>query len=119
MNFLVKEKMKSQSRGLVDVDVVKAVGAISMETKLTSYHRLSVGMESKSKQHAHDLIGPERVQVMMSRIEESDPFSSSRAKVTDFVVTPTGSPFAGMDKEQLKKFTKRQHANYRRNFTRF
>ena len=109
--------MKSQSRGLEDVDVVKAVGALSVETKLVGYHRLSLGMDAKTKQHAHDMIGPDRVQVMMARIAESDPFSSTRKKVMDFVVTPKGSPFAGMDKEQLERFTKRQLANFRRNFT--
>ena len=108
--------MKSQSRGLEDADVVKAVGAISVETKLVGYHRLSVGMDAKTKQHAHDMIGPDRVKVMMARIAESDPFSSTREKVMDFVVTPKGSPFAGMDKEQLERFTKRQLANFRRNF---
>ena len=97
--------MKSQSRGLEDADVVKAVGAISVETKLVEYHRLSVGMEAKAKQHAHDMIGEDRVKVMMARIEESDPFSSTREKVVDFVVTPKGSPFSGMDKEQLERFT--------------
>ena len=34
VNFAVKEKMRSQSRGLNDADVVKAVGAISIESKL-------------------------------------------------------------------------------------
>ena len=116
VNHIVKEKMKSQSRGLDDVDVVKAVGAISVETNLVQYHKLSIGMQAKAKQHAHDMIGEDRVQVMMERIEESDPFSSTRKKVLDFVVTPKGSPFSGMDQEQLTRFTKRQLANYRRNF---
>ena len=108
--------MKSQSRGLDDADVVKAVGAISVETKLVEYHRLSTGMGAKVKQHAHDMIGEERVRVMMDRIEESDPFSSTRKKVVDFVVTPKGSPFSGMDEDQLGRFITRQLANYKRNF---
>ena len=116
VNFIVKEKMKSQSRGLNDADVVKAVGAISVETKLVNYHNLCLGMKSKTKQHAHDLIGEERVKVMSDQIEQADPFSSSRRMVFDFTVTPKGSPFHGMDKEQLEKFTKRQWENFKRNF---
>ena len=114
--MIVKEKMKSQSRGLEDSDVVKAVGAITVETKLVEHHRHCLGMDSKTKQHAHDLLGEDRVKVMRSRISESDPFSSSRQKVTNFTVTPKGSPFKGMDAEQLKRFTDRQWANFQRNF---
>jgi hypothetical protein len=116
VNLIVKEKMKSQSRGLDDADVVKAVGAISVETKLVEYHRHCLGMPDKTKQHAHDLIGEERINVMKARVEEANPFSKSREKVFDFIVTPKGSPFHGMDREQLDKFTKRQLANFQRNF---
>ena len=116
VNFVVKEKMKSQSRGLDDADVVKAVGAISIENKLVEYHRLCLGMQAKTKQHAHDMIGEERVKVMTERIDQVDPFSTSRQKVLDFIVTPKGSPFSGMDKEQLDRFMKRQWSNYQRNF---
>lgn len=119
VNFTVKEKMKSQSRGLDDADVVKAVGAISVENKLVEYHRLCLGMDSKAKQHAHDMIGAERVKVMSDRIDQADPFSSSREKLSDFIVTPRGSPFYGMDRQQLDRFTKRQWTNYQRNFPDF
>ena len=116
VNFAVKEKMRSQSQGLNDADVVKAVGAISVESKLVEYHKLALGMPAKTKQHAHDLIGVNRVQVMMDRIEKMDPFSKSRKKVNDFVVKPKGSPFSGMDKKELDRFCKRQWKNYKRNF---
>ena len=116
VNFIVKEKMKSQSRGLIDADVVKAVGAISVETKLVDYHNLCLGMKPKTKQHAHDLIGEERVKVLIDQIEKVDPFSNSREMVFDFIVTPKGSPFHGMVKEQLDRFTKRQWENFKRNF---
>ena len=115
--FAVKEKMKSQSRGLVDADIVKAVGALSVEAKLVEHHRLCVGMEPKSKQHAHDMLGCERISVMTERIGQADPFCKSREKQTDFIVKPKGSPFKGMDQEQLMKFTKRQLLNYKRNFS--
>ena len=114
--MIVKEKMKSQSRGLQDSDVVKAVGAITVETKLVEHHRHCLGLGCKTKQHAHDLLGEDRVKVMRSRISEANPFSSSRQKVTDFTVTPKGSPFHGMDEDQLERFTKRQWANFQRNF---
>ena len=68
VNFAVKEKMRSQSRGLNDADVVKAVGAISIESKLVEYHKLALGMPAKSKQHAHDLLGVNRVEVMMDEL---------------------------------------------------
>ena len=109
--------MKSQSRGLNDSDVIKAVGAVSVENKLVEYHRLCLGMQVKPKQHAHDMLGLDRVKVMMDRIDVMDPFSSTRKKVTDFVVKTKGSPFHGMDKEQLDRFCKRQWANYQRNFS--
>ena len=109
--------MKSQSRGLEDADVVKAVGALSVETKLVEYFRNCLGMETKSKQHSHDMIGDDRIKVMKTRIEEANPFSSSREKVFDFTVTPKGSPYHGMNLEQLERFTKRQWTNYQRNFS--
>ena len=108
--------MKNQSRGLNDADVVKAVGAISVETKLVEYHRLAVGMDDKKKQHAHNMIGDDRINVMMERIEQADPFSRKRQKVKDFVLCPKSSPFSGMDTDQLTRFTKRQLTNYKRNF---
>ena len=114
--FAVKEKMKCQSRGLVDSDIVKAVGSLSVESKLVEHHRLCVGMTPKTKQHAHDMIGRERVTVMMERISHADPFSSSRKKISDFVVKPNGSPFHGMDMDQLNRFGKRQRVNYQRSF---
>ena len=113
---MVKEKMRSQSRGLDDADVVKAVGAVSVENKLVEHHRLCLGMQSKTKQHAHDMIGSDRVQVMRDRVDIMDPFSSTRLKVTDFIVKPKGSPFIGMDLEQFQRFCKRQWKNYLRNF---
>ena len=116
VNWKVKEKMKSQSRGLEDADVVKAVGALSVETKLVEYFRNCLGMETKAKQHAHDMIGDDRIKVMKTRIEEANPFSSSREKVFDFTVTPKGSPYHGMSLEQLERFTKRQWVNFQRNF---
>ena len=116
VNCMVKEKMKCQSRGLDDTDVVKAVGAISVETKLVEYYRQCLGMQPKSKQHAHDMIGEDRMKVMKERIDETNPFSLTRQKVSDFVVTPRGSPFEGMDREQLERFVKRQWSNFQRNF---
>ena len=116
VNYAVKEKMRSQSRGLHDADVVKAVGAISVESKLVEYHKLCLGMPAKSKQHAHELIGGNRMEVMMDRIDKMDPFSKSRLKVNDFVVKPKGSPFCGMDKKELDRFCERQWKNYKRNF---
>jgi hypothetical protein len=115
--FSVKEKMKNQSRSMVDADVVKAVGALSVETKLQDYHRLCFGMNPKTKQHAHDLIGSDRVKIMMERVSKADPFSKLREKVLDFTVKPKGSPFSGMDLEQFERFTKRQWTNYQRNFS--
>ena len=108
--FSVKEKMKNQSRSMLDADVVKAVGALSVETKLQDYHRLCIGMNPKTKQHAHDLIGSDRVNIMMERV------SKLRKKVLEFTVKPKGSPFSGMDLEQFERFTKRQWTNYQRNF---
>lgn len=114
--FSVKEKMKNQSRSMLDADVVKAVGALSVETKLQDYHRLCIGMNPKTKQHAHDLMGSDRVNIMMERVSKADPFSKLRKKVLDFTVKPKGSPFSGMDLEQFERFTKRQWTNYQRNF---
>ena len=114
--FSVKEKMKNQSRSMLDADVVKAVGALSVETKLQDYHRLCIGMNPKTKQHAHDLIGSDRVNIMMERVSKADPFSKLRKKVLDFTVKQKGSPFSGMDLEQFERFTKRQWTNYQRNF---
>jgi hypothetical protein len=62
------------------------------------------------------MIGDDRLKVMKTRIEEANPFSSFREKVFDFIVTPKGSPYHGMDLEQLNRFTKRQWANFQRNF---
>ena len=107
--------MNSQCRGLNDNSVQKSVGAVSAETQLYDYHTMSQGLPGKYKQHAHDLVGPERTSVMRDRIDEVDIFSLLREPIKDYKVKSKGSPFSGMDIVELERFTKNQEQNFQRN----
>ena len=81
---------------------------------LTSLHQhnlrsrlcFTAGMKS-----SRDLVGDTKRELLQQAIDQADPFSSSRAEVTDFGVKSRGTPFF-IDEADMAKFVKSTQSKF-------
>ena len=60
--------------------------------------------ETAAQSHSSDTVGDELRDEMMSITSEVDPFNMERAPVKHYSVCSSGSPFASLTSETMKKF---------------
>ena len=107
---LVKEALKRQHSILKDLQVKTLVTSLSVMTSLHQFNLDSRLCAPIKKTDSYDTVGEERGQLMEELVNGCDPFNLDRDKVT-FVEKSSrsllGSPFAGVEEKDVKRFVNR------------
>ena len=96
-----------------DIVIQRTVAALTPTALVCEHDLISAGFPGKMKQHAGDLIGSERREMIRKEVEEVGTFDPARENVWDFLHKARGSPFQGLS---LEAILKRQKKNFYRNF---
>lgn len=103
---LVKDAIKRQHSALKDLQIQTLIKSLSVMNSLHEHNLKSRLYETKGRQRSGDLVGKERMELLLELTSEMDPFNLGRDMVTDFELKSRGSPFSGLLIPDLMRFLK-------------
>ena len=111
----VKTKLRNLHINLNDQILDKSISSLSTISKIVNHDLRSMCAGNLDLQASYDHIGTEAKAFMKEKIQELDPFSSTRSPISLYDKSKGLSPFTGMTLERANQFTKRNRKNFTRN----
>ena len=112
----VKTKLRNLHTSMRDQVLDKAIASLSTISKIVDHDLQAMCAGNLNLQSSYDFIGDDARGYMKEKVDQLDPFSSTRKKVNLLDKSPGLSPFTGMTKERLDQFAKRSKKNFKRNY---